>query len=65
MIRIIAASALSFLIVLSGAVPASAQSGGGKSFKVTLLGTGTPLPLMQRSGPAILVQAGGKNFLFE
>lgn len=65
MIRIIAATALSLLIVLSGAAPASAQGSAEKSFKVTLLGTGTPLPLMQRSGPAILVQAGGKNFLFD
>lgn len=33
--------------------------------KVTLLGTGTPLPLMDRFGPSILVQAGSKTFLFD
>jgi ribonuclease Z len=33
--------------------------------KVTLLGTGTPQPLMDRFGPSILVQAGSTNLLFD
>ena len=33
--------------------------------KVTLLGTGTPQPLMERFGPSILVQAGSENLLFD
>ena len=33
--------------------------------KVTLLGTGTPQPIMSRFSASILVQAGGKNFLFD
>ncbi len=33
--------------------------------KVTLLGTGTPQPVMDRFGASILVQAGGKNLLFD
>lgn len=33
--------------------------------KVTLLGTGTPHPLMERFGPSTLVQAGGKNLIFD
>src|SRR3982074_1264774 len=33
--------------------------------KVTLLGTGTPQPLMERFGPSILVQAGSKTLLFD
>ncbi|KAA3438875.1 MBL fold metallo-hydrolase [Rufibacter hautae] len=33
--------------------------------KVTLLGTGTPLPLLERFGPSILVQAGGASFVFD
>lgn len=32
---------------------------------VTLLGTGTPVPAMNRFGPSILVQAGGQTFLFD
>jgi ribonuclease Z len=33
--------------------------------KVTLLGTGTPQPLMERFGPSILVQAGSETLLFD
>jgi ribonuclease Z len=33
--------------------------------KVTLLGTGTPLPSMERFGASILVQAGSENLLFD
>ncbi|MGE5457585.1 MAG: MBL fold metallo-hydrolase [Methanococcaceae archaeon] len=35
------------------------------TIKVTLLGTGTPQPVMERFGASILVQAGGKNLLFD
>lgn len=33
--------------------------------KVTLLGTGTPQPIMERFGPSILVQAGSETLLFD
>ena len=33
--------------------------------KVTLLGTGTPIPPMRRFGPSTLVQAAGQNFVFD
>jgi ribonuclease Z len=33
--------------------------------KVTLLGTGTPQPIMERFGPSILVQAGSQSLLFD
>jgi len=33
--------------------------------EVTLLGTGTPRPSIERFGSATLVQAGGQNFLFD
>lgn len=33
--------------------------------RVTLLGTGSPPPVMERFGPATLVQAGGVNLLFD
>jgi hypothetical protein len=29
-------------------------------FRVTLLGTGSPAPVMRRFGPGVLIQAGGK-----
>lgn len=34
-------------------------------FKVTLLGTGAPVPSIERFGPSILVEAGGKRLLFD
>lgn len=34
-------------------------------FQVTLLGTGSPTPFIDRFGPSILVQAGGDNLLFD
>lgn len=36
-----------------------------QSFKVTLLGTGSPQPRMDRFGPSILVEAGEKKLLFD
>ncbi len=37
----------------------------GSDFKVTLLGTGTPIPVPGRFGPSTLIQAGGKTLLFD
>ena len=34
-------------------------------FKVTLLGTGSPAPIMKRFGPGTLVQVGGQNLVFD
>jgi hypothetical protein len=34
-------------------------------FRVTLLGTGTPRPVMERFGPSILVEAGAEVLLFD
>ena len=46
-------------------MPVTTQAADGDDFKVTLLGTGTPPPLMNQFGPATLVQVGGKAFLFD
>ena len=49
------------LLTLSlSATPASAQQ-----IRVTLLGTGNPTPTMDRFGPSILIEAGGRKFLFD
>ena len=37
----------------------------GQAIKVTLLGTGTPRPMIERFGASILVQAGKENLLFD
>ncbi|MCK8785061.1 MBL fold metallo-hydrolase, partial [Roseomonas sp. NAR14] len=41
------------------------HSPGGSPITVTLLGTGTPVPLPDRFGPATLVEAGGRRLLFD
>ena len=55
----------SLLLVLGAGGVAMAQPLGPNSFKVTLLGTGSPAPVLNRFGPGVLVQAGGKNLLFD
>jgi len=40
-------------------------NGSAQEIKVTLLGTGTPVPSMNRFGPSTLVEAGGQTFLFD
>jgi len=37
----------------------------GQDIRVTLLGTGTPAPVMNRFGPSILVEVGRQKFLFD
>jgi ribonuclease Z len=37
----------------------------GEEIRVTLLGTGSPSPAMNRFGPSILVEAGTQKFLFD
>ena len=34
-------------------------------FRVTLLGTGTPIPSPDRFGPCTLVEAGNRRFLID
>jgi ribonuclease Z len=49
---------------------ASAQSASvapvtADEFRVTLLGTGSPAPIMRRFGPGVLIQAGGKTLVID
>jgi ribonuclease Z len=50
-------------LLLSAAV--STQAKADSDFKVTLLGTGTPIPDPDRFGPSTLVEAGNKKLLFD
>lgn len=52
-------------IFLLLAAPALAQTAAAPPITVTLLGTGSPPPVMERFGPATLVQAGGVTLLFD
>ena len=47
---------------LSGPRPSASRS---QEILVTLLGTGTPRPLMDRFGPSILVEAGNEKLIFD
>jgi ribonuclease Z len=49
-----------FILVFAAAPAAQAQD-----IKVTLLGTGSPPPVMSRFGPSILVEAGGHKLLVD
>ena len=42
-----------------------AVTAGAQDFRVTLLGTGDPIPRTDRFGPATLVQVGGQELLFD
>jgi ribonuclease Z len=56
-----------FLVLVSFAQVGASQDSQNNStvIKVTLLGTGTPQPLMDRFGPSILVEAGSETLLFD
>lgn len=43
-----------------GSAMAQVKAPANDEFRVTLLGTGSPAPVMRRFGPGVLVQAGGK-----
>jgi ribonuclease Z len=58
------ASFVGLLALLLGTT-VSAQSKADSDFKVTLLGTGTPIPDPDRFGPSTLVEAGNQKLLFD
>jgi ribonuclease Z len=62
--------ALVFALLLTRAIVAPAVRAQGPAaiadpIRVTLLGTGTPRPLMERFGPSILVEAGREKLIFD
>jgi len=50
-----------FILLIVLIPPVNAQS----PIKVTLLGTGAPVPSIERFGPSILIEAGGQKLLFD
>lgn len=61
-------SALACLVAMSELAPlAHAQTADASAgeIRVTLLGTGTPRPLMDRFGPSILVETGQEKLIFD
>lgn len=60
--------ALAVLLTISvgsACCPARAEAPDVNRFRVTLLGTGNPVPQPDRFGPATLVEAGGRVLLFD
>jgi ribonuclease Z len=53
------------MLCVAALLACSAQEALAQEIKVTLLGTGSPGPVMNRFGPSILVEAGGQRFLFD
>jgi ribonuclease Z len=53
----------SLLLAISGI--AFVSLGSAQELKVTLLGTGSPQPRMDRFGPSILVEAGSEKLVFD
>lgn len=60
--RTVLAVGLSFAFLLIGPIAAYAQA---NIFRVTLLGTGAPIPRPDRAGPSTLVEAGDQKLLFD
>lgn len=54
-----------FFVCPGQSIQQDATNTSNQVINVTLLGTGTPLPVMDRFGASILVQAGGENLLFD
>lgn len=53
------------LMALCALLPAAAVARDAQHIEVTLLGTGDPMPRLDRFGPATLVRAGGRTVLFD
>ena len=64
-IRTLASIALVSLALTGGNVASQQPALAADEFRVTLLGTGSPAPVMRRFGPAVLVQAGGRTLLID
>jgi ribonuclease Z len=63
MMRLRSGALASSMLALAVALHGSDLS--GQSIRVTLLGTGGPLPSLERFGPSTLIEAGGRTFLID
>jgi ribonuclease Z len=55
----------SIIAVFTGLVLLATTDLSGQTMTVTLLGTGSPIPIIDRFGPSTLVQAGSETLLFD
>lgn len=56
---------LNAFLVIGLALGSMSGAASAQEIKVTLLGTGSPPPIISRFGPSILVEAGERKFLFD
>jgi ribonuclease Z len=63
--RLLIALSVALWLLLPCGTSAQIQPLAADEFRVTLLGTGSPAPVMRRFGPGVLVQAGEKNLLID
>lgn len=63
-LKLAGAIGMAVLASATGAQPTPAAAAPDE-FRVTLLGTGSPAPVMRRFGPGVLVEAGGKKLLID
>lgn len=63
--RLIASVICGLLALVVSACAWSENVADGDDFRVTLLGTGSPQPSIDRFGPGVLVQAGGQTLLID
>lgn len=63
--KLLALLAAAFAMLTGTAYAQPAQASVNSDFKVTLLGTGSPVPSMKRFGPGTLVQVGGQTLVFD
>src|SRR3970040_971988 len=63
MMRLSPGAMASCMLALAAALHVSDLA--GQSIRVTLLGTGGPLPSLERFGPSTLIEAGGQTFLID
>lgn len=64
-IRLLVSIVLVALALAGGNAASQQPAAGADEFRVTLLGTGSPAPVMRRFGPGVLVQAGGRTLLID
>src|ERR1700687_4447331 len=63
--KLLAAALLPWFLALAGGAPAQTVTGHTGGTKVILLGTGTPRPFPERSGPATAIVVDDKAYLVD
>lgn len=64
-LRLLTSATVLVQFASAGLAAQSVAPGPAPAIRVTLLGTGSPIPRLERFGPSILVEAGGQKLLFD